>query len=435
MLQQVPAVPCCAAHGPRTLALDIAHGQRGGFVAKATPQTSFRAQGLNCPCRLWFRSRGQHRNPCPARGWRRSRSSSSHGKSSDGPALNQRQHHSSPSRCSRRRSARKHKRLPGLAPRGSPGARAVAGANNWLFVPLSGNLRREASEQWEGHAFFGPVWRETFLHLHCAAPVHIQAILRAIEVHQAAAALDRRLTAAELTVAGVLQQAPGSFPEQSSVFCAWAQEVLRLLFPRRARGRTARCRRGAVPGGRRHHLARVAQTAELVEPTRVPLGALTRQHARPAWWRHLLAHLDCESVPGPSGLTGKILRLVLDGDESSHVLLRVAARLARADVPTAVDWLGIGRLVAVEELSGGARGSVVGDFLRWLVSRTLAQQFADHFDAACLPYQFVDPLRRRGFSPHFASPHGDFSDRNGLVRGWRRSLRPREWAGHARGTP
>ena len=29
MLQQVPAVPCCAAHGPRTLALDIAHGQRG----------------------------------------------------------------------------------------------------------------------------------------------------------------------------------------------------------------------------------------------------------------------------------------------------------------------------------------------------------------------------------------------------------------------
>ncbi|CAJ1414226.1 unnamed protein product, partial [Effrenium voratum] len=126
---------------------------------------------------------------------------------------------------------------------------AVAGANSWLFVPLlqatAGNLRRDASEQWEGHAFFGPVWRENLLHLHCAAPVHIQAILRAIEVHQAAAALDRRLTAAELTVAGVLQQASGSLPEQSSVFCAWAvehcmladgyipavaQEVLLLLF-------------------------------------------------------------------------------------------------------------------------------------------------------------------------------------------------------------
>ncbi|CAJ1446941.1 unnamed protein product [Effrenium voratum] len=65
------------------------------------------------------------------------------------------------------------------------------------------------------------------------------------QVHQAAAALDRRLTAAELTVAGVLQQASGSLPEQSSVFCAWAvehcmladgyipavaQEVLLLLF-------------------------------------------------------------------------------------------------------------------------------------------------------------------------------------------------------------
>ena len=102
MLQQVPAVPCCAAHGPRTLALDIAHGQRGWVCCQG---------------------RGQHRNPCPARGWRRSRSSSSHGKSSNGPALNQRQHHSSPSRYSRRRSARKHKRLPGLAPRGSAGAR------------------------------------------------------------------------------------------------------------------------------------------------------------------------------------------------------------------------------------------------------------------------------------------------------------------------
>ena len=63
----------------------------------------------------------------------------------------------------------------------------------------------------------------------------------------------------------------------------------------------------------------------------------------------------------------------------------VAARLARADVPTAVGgWLGIGRLVAVQKPSGGL---VVGDFLRRLVSRTLAQQFADHFDAACRPYQ------------------------------------------------
>ena len=95
-------------------------------------------------------------------------------------------------------------------------------------------------------------------------------------------------------------------------------------------------------------------------------------------------------MPGPSGLTGEILRLVLDDDESSHVLLRVAARLARADVPTAVGgWLGIGRLVAAQKPSGGVRGLVVSDFLRRLASRTLAQQFADHFDAACRPYQYA----------------------------------------------
>ena len=79
-------------------------------------------------------------------------------------------------------------------------------------------------------------------------------------------------------------------------------------------------------------------------------------------------------APGPSGLTGEILRLVLED----------------ADVPTAVGgWLGIGRLVAVQKPSGGVRGLVVGDFLRWLASRTLAQQFADHFDAACRPYQYA----------------------------------------------
>ena len=65
-------------------------------------------------------------------------------------------------------------------------------------------------------------------------------------------------------------------------------------------------------------------------------------------------------------------------------------RLARAEIPAVVvPWIGLGRMVAVRKPSGGVRGLVVGDVLRRLVSRTLAQQFAERFDAACQPYQYA----------------------------------------------
>ena len=71
------------------------------------------------------------------------------------------------------------------------------------------------------------------------------------------------------------------------------------------------------------------------------------------------------AAPGPSGLTGEMLRLVLDDEEASDLLWRVGARLARAEIPAVVvPWIGLGRMVAVRKPSGGVRGLVVGDVLR-----------------------------------------------------------------------
>ena len=66
-----------------------------------------------------------------------------------------------------------------------------------------------------------------------------------------------------------------------------------------------------------------------------------------------------------------------------------ALRLAQADVPSVVlDGLRVGRLVALRKPNGRVRALVVGDVLRRLLGRALAQHFAPHFQSACLPHQF-----------------------------------------------
>ena len=98
------------------------------------------------------------------------------------------------------------------------------------------------------------------------------------------------------------------------------------------------------------------------------------------------------AAPGPSGYTAEILRLVLDEEDASQLFFEVASLLARAHVPeSAVAGLALGRLVALSKPGEGRRGLVVGDFLRRLVARTrtIAQQFAADFEAACNPHQYA----------------------------------------------
>jgi len=96
------------------------------------------------------------------------------------------------------------------------------------------------------------------------------------------------------------------------------------------------------------------------------------------------------AAPGPSGLTAEMLQLVLDDEEATQKFVRVGQRLASADLPTGIHQaMGLGRLIALQKPNGRVRGIVIGDLLRRLVSRCLAQRYAKQIDQACLPHQYA----------------------------------------------
>ena len=90
------------------------------------------------------------------------------------------------------------------------------------------------------------------------------------------------------------------------------------------------------------------------------------------------------AAPGPSGLTTDTLRILLDDDTAATNFIRVAQKLAQASVPAGIaSAIGLGRMVALTKPNGRVRGMVVGDVLRRLVSRCLAQQYAQPIHTAC----------------------------------------------------
>ena len=82
-----------------------------------------------------------------------------------------------------------------------------------------------------------------------------------------------------------------------------------------------------------------------------------------------------------------------------------AQRHAHADVPApALAAMQVERIVALQNPKGrGLRALVVGDVLRRLVGRTLAQAFAPHFEQACLPHQYMASARVPAVRPCHAS--------------------------------
>ena len=96
------------------------------------------------------------------------------------------------------------------------------------------------------------------------------------------------------------------------------------------------------------------------------------------------------AAPGPSGLTAETLRLILDEESITNNFVAVATRLAQANIPPAISAaLGLGRLVALSKPNGRVRGIVVGDLLRRVVARSLAQHHAHTFQQACSPHQYA----------------------------------------------
>eukprot|EP00435_Cladocopium_sp_Y103_P064940 s120_g26.t1 len=73
-----------------------------------------------------------------------------------------------------------------------------------------------------------------------------------------------------------------------------------------------------------------------------------------------------------------------------HVNGSFLCLLAGAAIPTFIAAaVGMGRMIALQQPSGGVRGLVVGDLLRRLVARSVAQHYARDFDAKCHPYQYA----------------------------------------------
>ena len=96
------------------------------------------------------------------------------------------------------------------------------------------------------------------------------------------------------------------------------------------------------------------------------------------------------AAPGPTGLTSETLRLILDDEQTTESFIGVATKVTQAQLPAAISQaIGLGRMVALQKPNGRVRGIVVGDLLRRLVSRCLAQTHASHIQRACSPHQYA----------------------------------------------
>ena len=79
---------------------------------------------------------------------------------------------------------------------------------------------------------------------------------------------------------------------------------------------------------------------------------------------------------GLSGMTAEHLR-PLESSRDSEMFWSMCQEFARGIIPVPVlEAIRMGRMTALQKPSGGVRGIVVGDIIRRLVSRTLAQQLA-----------------------------------------------------------
>ena len=82
------------------------------------------------------------------------------------------------------------------------------------------------------------------------------------------------------------------------------------------------------------------------------------------------------SAPGPSGMTSEHLKPLLESVECSRLLGEVGTQFARGEMPEEIlRGIKMGRMTALQKHDGGVRGIVVGDVVRRLVARTIAQQF------------------------------------------------------------
>ena len=100
------------------------------------------------------------------------------------------------------------------------------------------------------------------------------------------------------------------------------------------------------------------------------------------------------AAAGLSGMTTDHLRPLLDHVEDTHLFFLMGEQLAQARVPPTIHAsIRQGRMIALQKPRGGVRGIVVGDVVRRLVARTMAQQLSKAVEAATAPHQYAMSTR------------------------------------------
>ena len=93
---------------------------------------------------------------------------------------------------------------------------------------------------------------------------------------------------------------------------------------------------------------------------------------------------------GPSGMTAQHFRPLLQNGHDIASLCRFAQIMAWGEVPDLIELaVRLGRITALQKPDGRVRGIVVGDALKLLVVRTMAQQIAEEVEKATAPDQYA----------------------------------------------
>ena len=143
----------------------------------------------------------------------------------------------------------------------------------------------------------------------------------------------------------------------------------------------------------------------LQDPERRPLQFPGKPSLRPSSIIFLRRRLiwirtdSCEvavSTPraagGPSGMTAEHIKVVLESERVCSSLWRMCQEFARGHMPAEILAVRIGRMTALQKPQGGIRGIVVGDFIRCVVARTLAQQLSPAVEQHTSLFQFASVL-------------------------------------------
>ncbi|CAE7215607.1 unnamed protein product, partial [Symbiodinium sp. CCMP2456] len=279
--------------------------------------------------------------------------------------------------------------------------------HSWIFVPLLhaavGRLHPDALQAWESSPRYGALWSRVLANLRLAGSVPPASIVHALHVSSfppMKVGHPARRTSAPPSLCHLLAlshiqslAAAATSVESERAWKLWLFLPRMLLFRPPAAPRipaaVLRARISAFQSGDWASLLPEASTAsppargsasepgaeQRVDKTvHLPhLGelsaarrALLSEPLAPGDHATLLQLRDPDrAAPGPSGLTADIARLLLDDADSSEAFCGVALLLARV------------------------RGLVVGDFLRHLVARTLAQRYSRQIDEATRHHQFA----------------------------------------------